>query len=350
MAAMSSTGGRVRIVVTSPLERQYLDEIAMVDPRLEVVYPEDLVAPARYPADHSLPKIENPDQRARWDQLLDSAQIMFDFGPTSLAAQLPGRPRLRWIQATSAGVGQFAERCGLTRSDVVVTTASGVHARPIAEFALMAMLMFVKNAFKVADDQREHRWQRYAGEEIAGKTVVIVGVGRIGREIARLVRALDARVLGTVRSVADRDAEDLFLEALYPNERLEDLLPLADFVVLCTPHTAETNGLLTSQRLALFKPDAVLINVARGAIVDESALIEALRAGRLRGAALDVFEREPLPSDSPLWDMPNVIISPHSASTSVAENRKIIDLFTDNIHRYLDSRPLRNVLDPKLLY
>ena len=340
----------VRVVITSPLEDALVEAIAATDPRLDVIYPADLITPPSYPADHGLPRAETEEQREQWRQLLTGAEVLFDFGPPTMANQLAAYPRLRWIQATSAGVGQFAARIGLTRSEVIVTTASGVHARPIAEFVLMAILMFVKDAFSLAEDQHAHRWRRYATDELAGKMVTIVGAGRIGGEIARAARTFDARVAGTVRTLNGRSAQDLFLDLLLPNDRLDDLLPETDFLVLCCPHTPETEGLISAARLAMLKPAAVLINVARGAIVDEPALIEALRMGRLRGAALDVFAREPLPPDNPLWDMPNVLICPHSASTATTENGKIVDLFCDNLCRYLDGRPLRNVLNKELLY
>ncbi|MGH2346810.1 MAG: D-2-hydroxyacid dehydrogenase [Chloroflexota bacterium] len=214
----------------------------------------------------------------------------------------------------------------------------------------MAMLMFGKGAFRMLADQRAHRWERYAGEELAGKVAGIVGVGRIGREAARLARGLDARVVGTVRSVEGRTAEDLFLDRLVPTAELDAVLGELDFLILTCPHTPETEGLISAERLAMLKPGAVLINLARGAIVDEPALIAALQSGKLGGAALDVAAQEPLPPESPLWDMPNVLISPHSASTAISENGKITDLFRDNLHRYLEGRPLRNVLDYALLY
>jgi phosphoglycerate dehydrogenase-like enzyme len=341
---------RVRILITTPLEPDLLVQVAGIDPRLEVIYPAELIAVPRYPADHTLPRADTPDLQERWRALLMTAEVLFDFGPATLAQELPEWPALRWIQATSAGVGQFAARSGLTASRVVVTTASGVHARPVAEFVLMAMLMFGKGAFRLAEDQRAHRWERYAGDELAGKVVGIVGVGRIGREVARIVRLLDAQVIGTVRDPHGRSADDLYLDRLLPTERLDDLLPLVDYLVLCVPQTPETVGMLSAGRLALLRREAVLINVARGAIVDEPALIAALHAGRLRGAALDVFAREPLPPESPLWDMSQVLVSPHSASTAPSENGKIVALFCDNLRRYLDGRPLRNVLDRTLLY
>ena len=340
----------VRVLVTTPLEPELVAQIAATDPRLDVIYPAELIPTPRYHADHALPKPRDPDELESWRSLLAAAEVLFDFGPAPLVDELPGWPRLRWIQATSAGVGQFAVSTGLTGSKVIVTTASGVHARPMAEFALMAMLMFGKGAFRMLADQRAHRWRRYAGEELAGKLVGIVGVGRIGREVARLARALDARVVGTVRSVEGRSAEDLYLDRLLPTARIDEMLDDLDFLVLSCPHTLETDGLIDARRLAALKPGAVLINIARGAVVDEPALIAALQSGHLAGAALDVFAREPLPEESPLWEMHNVLVSPHSASTAGTENARIVDLFCDNLRRYLEDRPLRNVLDNELLY
>jgi glyoxylate/hydroxypyruvate reductase len=340
----------VRLVITSPLSDELVDVIRATDGRLDVLYEPELLTPVRYASDHPLPTLDGPAARARWEAILDEAEVLFDFGPLELAPTLATRPRLRWIQATSAGVGKLAERVGLTASPVAVTTASGVHARPLAEFAVLAMLLFGKDVLRLGREQRDHRWERFAGEEVAGKTVCVVGLGKIGREVARLSRALDARVVGTVREIGDRVPEELGVERLEPAEQLDELLPLTDVLVLATPHTALTHRLLDARRLALLKPGAILVNIARGDIVDEAALIAALRSGALRGAALDVFEHEPLPPESPLWDLPNVLVSPHSGSTVPAENARIVELFQDNIRRYLDGRPLLNLLDKELLY
>ena len=338
------------LVITTPLEPGLVDQIRATDDRLDVTYPAHLVAPPRYPSDHPFAPLDDANARAEWEALLDRAEILFDFGPLALAPTLAGRESLRWIQGTSAGVGRFAERIGLLDSDVVVTTASGVHARPLAEFALLAMLMFGKNTLHLTRQQREHRWERHADEEIRGKVVCVIGLGKIGREVARLAHALDAHVVGAVRDPGARSAGELGVDALVSTAGLDELLPAADVVVLATPHTPETHHLIDARRLALLKPTAILVNVARGDVVDEPALVEALRAGRLRGAALDVFEQEPLPAESPLWDLPNVFVSPHSASTVAAENARIVELFCDNLHAYLDGGPMRNVLDKGLLY
>ncbi|HEY8287561.1 MAG TPA: D-2-hydroxyacid dehydrogenase [Chloroflexota bacterium] len=340
----------VRVLITSPLEAEFVGRIAAVDSRLDVVYPSDLIPVMRYPADHAAPNPQDPEEAAAWRSLLDTAEVLFDFGPRPLWGELTALPHLRWIQATSAGVGQFATRIGLGGSPIMVTTASGVHARPLAEFTLMAMLMFGKGAFGMLADQRAHRWARFAGEDLAGKVVGIVGVGRIGSEVARVARGLDAYVVGTVRSVGARTAEELHLDRLVPMADLDGLLGELDFLVLSCPHTPETEGLINADRLARLGSRAVLINLARGAIVDEPALIAALQAGKLAGAALDVAAQEPPAPDNPLWDMPNVLISPHSASTTKSENGKITELFCDNLRRYLEGQPLRNVLNYTLLY
>jgi glyoxylate/hydroxypyruvate reductase len=343
------TGTR-RLVVTSPLEPDLVEQIRAADARVEVTYPGDLLASARYPSDHPFASLEAPGVRERWEELLDEAEILFDFGPLELAPTLASREQLRWIQGTSAGVGRFVERVGLLESDVVVTTASGVHARPLAEFSLLAMLMFFKNTLYLMRQQREHRWERHADEEIRGKLVCVVGLGKIGREVARLSRALDARVVGVVRDTGARTATELGVDELVSTAAIDDLLPEADVIVLATPHTPETHRLIDARRLALLKPSAILVNVARGDVVDEAALVDALRSGRLRGAALDVFEQEPLPEGSPLWDLENVFVSPHSASTVAAENGRIVDLFCRNLQAYLDGAPMANVLDKGLLY
>lgn len=344
------SAGHVRTVITSPLEEDLLDRIRSVDPRLDLAVPGDLLEIPAYPSDHPLPRVDGPVSRARWEALLDEAEVLFDFGPLELAPTLADRPNLRWIQATSAGVGRLIERVGLFDSEVAVTTASGVHARPLAEFALLGMLMFAKRTLELRSEQSAHHWERHAGEELRGKTLCVVGLGNVGLEVVRLARAFDMCIVGTVRELRGRSAGELGVDRVEGPEGLDDLLSEADVVVLATPHTPQTHALLDAQRLQVLKTGAVLVNVARGDILDEEALIEALRSGHLRGAALDVFQREPLPSESPLWDMPNVFVSPHSASTVAQENTRITDLFCVNLRRYLDGEPLLNLFDREQRY
>ena len=278
--------------------------------------------------------------------MMRRAEVMFDFDRAHLRDLAAVAPRLRWLQATSAGIGQMVKRIGLDRSSIVLTTASGVHARPLADFCLMAMLMFAKDYARMERDKRAKRWERYCGDELTGKTLAIVGLGRVGQEVARHGKRLEMRVTGMRRS----DAPVAEADKLYGRLELHAMLREADFLVLAAPHTPETEGIIGDPELAVMKPSAVLINIGRGQLVDEDALIRALEEKRLAGAALDVFRAEPPPPDSPLWEMSNVIISPHSASTVAQENARITELFCDNLRRYLDGRPLRNVLDVQKLY
>jgi phosphoglycerate dehydrogenase-like enzyme len=335
------------VLIASPLEPEHIERIRAVDPRIEILHDADLLPRPRYVSDHTgAPMTRTPEQEARFLEMLRRAEVVFDFDRAHMRDLPVVAPRLRWLQATSAGIGQMVQRVGLDRSNIVLTTASGVHARPLADFCLMAMLMFAKDYARMEREKRARGWERYCGEELTGKTLAIVGLGRVGQEVARHGKRMDMRVVGTRRSSAPvADVDKLFLPA-----DLHTMLREADFLVVAAPHTPETEGVIGATELALLKPTAVLINIGRGALVDEDALVRALQAKRLAGAALDVFRSEPPPQDSPLWDMPNVIVSPHSASTVTQENARITELFCDNLRRYIKGQPLRNVLDTKKLY
>jgi phosphoglycerate dehydrogenase-like enzyme len=214
----------------------------------------------------------------------------------------------------------------------------------------MAMLMHNKGAARMFRAQQRSQWERYAGTDLRGRTLAIVGVGKIGRELARLARAFGMAVIGVKRSVAGADPAALHLDELYAPEELRRILPRAEYLALVAPHTDETERLIGAAELALLPRGAFLINIGRGATVDEPALVEALRSGRLGGAALDVFAEEPLMPDSPLWSMSNVLVSPHSGSTSDRENARIAELFCENLRRYLAGRELLNVLNIETLY
>ena len=338
------------ILIASWLEPEHVERIRQLDARLEVLHEPELLAPPRYIADHTAPVTRTPEQEARWRELLARAEILFDFDRSS-GSELPVRaPNLRWIQATSAGIGEYVRKMGYAESmpATVFTTASGVHARPLAEFCIMVMLAFHKKLPKSLRDQRERVWDRFAAGELDGQTLVIVGVGRIGKEIARLAKAFGMRVVGVKRTVAGVDPDSLHLDALYGPDELHRALEQAQNLVLITPNTSETAGMIGVRELALLPQGAVFINIGRGALVDEPALIETLRSGHLLGAGLDVFAQEPLPPDNPLWGMDNVIVCAHSASTAYRENERITDLFCRNLRRYLDGEPLLNVFDHAL--
>ncbi len=301
------------VVFTTPLEPELVERLRQTHPEYTMEYPEDLIATPRYPGHHRMPDAQG-EELERWRALLSRAEVMFDFGPPALHTELAHLPNLRWIQATSDGVGQFVRRVGLDRSaQVVVTTARGVHGRALAEFAIFAMIYFNRDLPEILADQRLHQWARRSGRLVAGQEVVIVGLGSIGREVATLARALGARTTGVVRSLDGRTAASSGVDRLLEVAGLDSALPDADFLVLAMPHTDETEG-------------------------------------RLRGAALDVFREEPPPPGSPLWDLANVLVTPHSMSTVAGENQLLAQLFSENLERYRHGAELLNVLRKDRLY
>ena len=332
----------MRLLIGSYFEPDLVERIRKVDPRLQVTYRPELLGRPRFPGDHTAPVERTADQDAEWAALLREAEILFDvYRPQS--SNLPERaPNLRWIQFSSSGIGGFVESMGLADSPVVVTNVAGIHAVPLAEFVLFAMLYFAKAMPRILADQRRHRWERLAVRNVRGMTLGIVGLGAVGREVARQARQAGIRVVAVRRSAGGAGPD---IETLYPPERLGDLLAASDAVALSVPHTRETVGLIGRTALSSMRKGGVLINISRGSVVDEPALVEALRSGQLGGAALDVCAVEPLPDESPLWDLPNVLITPHSMSTALGENELIVDLFCDNLHRFLSGRPLRNLFD-----
>ena len=345
---MSGQESTYNVLISTYLEPELVERIRQVDPeRLNVIYEPAFLGQPRYAADHYNLPLRTPEQEVRWREWLAETDILFDFDPTHRADLWEAAPRLRWVQSTSAGIGQFVRRSKYAERmpQAVFTTASGVHARPLAEFCIMAMLAFNKGLLRMVHDQAQHRWERYAGTDLEGRTLGIIGVGKIGCEVTRLAAAFGMHVLGM-----NAGASAACLERLYGQEELHDMLPRCEYLVVAAPHTPRTERMLGAAEFALLPQGALFINIGRGQIVDEAALIEALRDGHLGGAALDVFEVEPLPADSPLWDMPNVLISPHSASTSDRENGRITDLFCENLRRFLAGEPLLNVLDPERMY
>ena len=339
---------RLTVLIASYLEPEHVARIRAVDDRLNVIYEPALIPPPRYPADHTGGAFtRTAAEEAQWQELLAQADILFDFDHTH-RDDLPDLARnVKWLQATSAGIGQFVQRMNYPARmpATVFTTASGVHARPLAEFCMMALLVHYKRLKHILADQAAHRWERYAATDLAGRTLAVVGLGRIGREVATMAKALGMTTLGTKARGTDESVDHFF-----PPHQLHEMLGQADVVVLIVPHTPETEKLIDGAALAAMKPGAYLINIARGAVVDEAALIQSLASGHLGGAALDVFATEPLPATSPLWDLANVLVSPHSASTSDRENARLTDLFCDNLRRYLAGAELRNVLDVDRLY
>jgi phosphoglycerate dehydrogenase-like enzyme len=332
---------RTVVLIASPLEAEHVDRIRAVDPdRVEVIHRPDLLPPPRYVADHNGVDgwTRSPQAQAEWLGLLARANILWDLPPEASTDAPAIVPHLRWLQTTSAGVGPMVRKAGLVETDVVVTTSSGVHAQPLTEFVFGALLHYVKDFPRLHAHKAERRWERFCSGELAHMRLAIVGPGRIGREIARIGRVFRMEVQALARDASPARAADLGVDRVRPRAELHDLLGWADAVVLATPLTSETANMIDAAAIAALRPGCVFINISRGAVVDEDALIAALQSGRIAFAALDVARVEPLPADSPLWTLPNVLIDPHSASTATSENRKITDIFTRNLALWLDGR------------
>ena len=338
------------ILIASWLDPEHVERIRAAAPWAELVYEPDLLRPPRYPADHTGRAVDrSAEQEAVWKAHLTRADILYDFDRTHLEDLPDVAPRVRWIQATSAGIGRLVRRMRYAERmpSTIFTTASGVHARPLAEWVLMCLLGHVRGLLHSVEAQRSRRWERYAGTDLEGRSLLIVGYGRIGAAIGRAAHAFGLRVVGVRRNPGKPSP---LAHAIHGPDALADLLEKTDFLVLAAPDTDETTALIGAEELARLPEHAALVNVGRGSLVDETALVAALRAGSIAAAYLDVFATEPLPVESPLWSMPNVLVSPHSASTSDRENGRLTELFIDNLGRWRQGRPLRNVLDPSLGY
>ncbi len=275
------------------------------------------------------------------DRVLHDAEVIY-------ALKLPERllercPKLKWIQTISTGVERVLDD-GVVRSPVVVTNMSGIHEVTIAEFVLMLMLMFVKDAPRSFWQQIEGRFKWFPMSVLTGKTVGIVGLGRIGREVARVVSFFEMRVVATKRSATSAGTADN-VDLLLPTAQLHELLGQSDFVVNAVPLTQESRNMIGEAELRAMKSTGYFINVSRGAVVDEAALTRALEEGWIAGAGLDVFAVEPLPADSPLRRMRNVIFSPHVSGDIAEYDVGAARLFAENLRRYLEGLPLLNVVD-----
>jgi phosphoglycerate dehydrogenase-like enzyme len=280
--------------------------------------------------------------------VLPGADVVLAWRPRSSLLQ-PAWPKadsVRWIQTASAGVDAllFPE---LVDSHVVLTNARGIFDRAIGEFVLGTMLAFAKGLPGMLERQGRKQWEHRDTETLSGKRVLVAGVGSIGREIGRLCAAFGMTVRGVGSTARGRD--DVF-RIVYGSDELGEAVRWADYIVNALPGTENTKHLFDEKIISAMRPAARFVNIGRGTTVDEGALIDALREGRLSGAALDVFEREPLPPESPLWELPNVIVSPHLAGDFAGFREAIVELFVQNLERYLTGLPLENVVDKQRGY
>jgi phosphoglycerate dehydrogenase-like enzyme len=334
----------IHVVITVPFEAHLLELLKAVSPLLRIH-----LQPAR-------------DAAELGPELLAEAQVLYTLDTLPQPEQMPN---LDWIQFHLAGI-DHAIGHPLLRAAQKITTMSGVAAPQMGEFVLMCILALAHHLPLMMQDKTAKRWaekrfKRFEPLEVAGSTVGIVGYGSIGREVARLCRAFGASVLAVKRNLKNLedtgympegmgDPQAELPDRLYPAQAIASMAALCDFLVVTVPLTAETRGMVNERVFKAMKPSAYLIDVSRGGIVDHGALVAALRDERLAGAALDVYPLEPLPTSSPLWDLPNVILSPHIAGASPRYMERAAHLFAINLERYLAGAPLLNLYDPELGY
>jgi len=271
------------------------------------------------------------------------AIFVANFAPEPFDTIFPLAGKARWVHSLSAGV-DYLLTPEFVASPVPLTNGRGAFKESLAEYAITAMLFFAKDLRRLLRNQQAHRWEQFDMRMLRGQTLGIVGYGEIGSATAQLAASLGMRVLAVRRRPALSDA-DPKLAASYAPDRLREMLAECDFVLVAAALTPETRGWIGAQELAAMKPTAVIMNVGRGPIIVESALIQALENGQIRGAALDVFDREPLPAEHPFYRMENVLLSPHCADHIPGWLELAVDVFLDNTRRFVQGEPLRNIVD-----
>jgi phosphoglycerate dehydrogenase-like enzyme len=336
-------------MIASPLEAHLVDRISAALPGVDVLFDPELLPAPRYPSDHRGVDGFSRDAagEARWNAMLGQAEVLFgvpgDDG-SALAAAVPRAPALRWVHGTSAGAGEQVRAAQLTPADlerITFTTSAGVHGGMLAEFAFYGLLALRKDAQRLERIRAVRGWDHFAMEELDGSTIAVVGMGGIGEAVARRARAFGMHVIGVARTAQPNPAAD----EMVPINAAAEAYRRADAIVVTLPGTEATRNLIDRATIESFKSSAVFINVGRGMVADQAALIDALASASIRGAVLDVFSPEPLPPDNPLWTLPNVIFSPHTAALSVRENQRIVELFCDNLRRFAAGEGLRNVVN-----
>ena len=331
------------VVVTAPFPAPLMEKIRAVSPQIQVEqvrlnnygWPENKTTPA---------------------------EIIYALGDLPSLEQAPN---LRWAQLHYAGVNNLVDT-PLWNSDIILTNASGVHAPAMAQYAMTQILAWahrVPNWFKYQQvgTWPTERWEKFVPMELNGRSLGILGYGSIGRELARLAKGFGMKILVTKRDArrtedsgyvipGTGDPQGSLPDRIYPTEATRSMLAECDFVVVTLPHTPRTQHLIDESVLREMKPTAFLVNIGRGAIVNEDDLVKALKKGWIAGAGLDVFEQEPLPDSSPLWQLPNVILTPHVSGFTPAYDERNVELFTQNLRRYLAGEPLLNVVNRELGY
>jgi phosphoglycerate dehydrogenase-like enzyme len=326
----------------------------MPKPNLLVVCPPDHYALRNLDQIRDIANISISNDESELAKLIPDAEVILYSGLTGktigFAKVWEHAAKVKWVHSLSTGVEKMLIPA-LIESPVPVTNARGVFKRSLAEFAVLAMLYFSKRVRRLVESQRAHNWDDFSVEFLRGKILGVVGFGEIGRECATLAKCLGVKIYATRRR-PEQSANDPLPDRIFPASALLDMLTEADVVLAAAPLTPETKHMLGDRAFRAMKPSAIVINVGRGPVVDEGALIRALEERQIGGAALDVFETEPLAADSPLWDMENVLISPHC--TDRTDKPDWLDLsmqcFIDNFRRYVNGEPLQNIVDKKAGY
>jgi phosphoglycerate dehydrogenase-like enzyme len=288
-----------------------------------------------------------------------TAEILYSYGASKLPP-LDLAPNLRWVQFHSAGIEQMLES-EMWHSDILLTSASGIHGPNMGQYVMAQILSWANRTpswlyYQHRGEWPPGRWDKFLPDELRGRTLGILGYGSIGREVARLAKAFGMTVLASKRDARDvkdhgytlpgtGDPEGVMADRIYPAAAARSMVAECDYVVITLPLTPATRALVNEELLRAMKPSAFLVNVGRGGVVDEAALIKALKKRWIAGAGLDVFETEPLPEDNPLWSLDNVLISPHVSGFTPYYDDRVVDLFSENLRRYLAGERLINLVD-----
>lgn len=339
----------VNILVTSKMNPAYIKQIQSVSPMLKVADISDLFyrdpSIANPDFQFGIIKSGNGDKEKLMDGYLQNAEILYG---NRLPNNLTTRgPNVKWVQVTMTGVNQFLSE-EIKASNIILTNGRGIAAVPISEFIIGLMLQFAKNTAFFSETKRNKQWiQQTHMEILRSKTVGILGLGKIGQEIARLAHAFHMRVIGLDNKPLKRFRN---VDVLVRQSGLKQLLAESDYVVLTLPLYSETMKIIGEKELRIMKPTSYLINTSRGELIDEQALIQTLAEKRIAGAGLDVYCVEPLPPDNKLWELPNVIMSPHMSGQGVDVNAEATKIFCKNLERYLNNKRLYNIVDKNLGY
>jgi len=286
-----------------------------------------------------------------FERSAEEADVVFNWSGSGelLREVFPRCPRVRWVHMRSAGLDGllFPE---LVESAAALTNGTGVFSESLGEFALAGILFFAKDLRRMIRNQAAGRWEPFDVAEISRQTVGIVGYGDIGRAVASRARAMGMRVLAVKRHLPPAGTRDTYAERVFTPDRIHEMIALSDYIVAAAPLTAETRGLLGEREFAAMKEQAVVINLGRGPVIDETAMVRALSERRIRGAVLDVFDNEPLPEGHPFYRLDNVLLSPHTADHTSDWLERAMQFFLDNFARFHQGQPLHNLVDKKLGY